>query len=95
MATQDQIPVLIKQYLEDGDQSGFGANDPWALLESSGGLEDLVDKMSQNVMGLKVLHTRAGCVREMLAHAPAPPRRPARHPGGAGGVGAGGAIIDR
>ena len=49
MATQDQIPALLKQYLEDGDQAGFGANNPWALLASSGGLEDLLDKLSKNV----------------------------------------------
>ena len=51
MVASDEITELVKNYMEGGDQDGFGANEPWALLVASGGgLEDLVDKISEHVM---------------------------------------------
>ena len=50
MVASDEITELVKNYMEGGDQDGFGANEPWALLVASGGgLEDLVDKISEHV----------------------------------------------
>ena len=50
MVVPDEITELVKNYLEGGDQSGFGANDPWALLTASGGgLEDLITKLTVDV----------------------------------------------
>ena len=32
MVASDEITGLVKDYMEGGDQDGFGQNDPWALL---------------------------------------------------------------
>ena len=37
MVASDEITGLVKDYMEGGDQDGFGQNDPWALLVASGG----------------------------------------------------------
>ena len=50
MVASDEFTGLVKDYMEGGDQDGFGQNDPWALLVASGGgLDDLVDKIAEHV----------------------------------------------
>jgi len=51
--TEAEILDSLREYLEGGDQSGFGAKEPWAGLSSDGGLEAMLEKIAVNVASIE------------------------------------------
>ena len=48
MATSE-ILAALGEYLQGGEQQGFGSKDPWAGISGEGGLEALLEKLAMNV----------------------------------------------
>ena len=51
--TEAEILDSLREYLEGGDQQGFGNKEPWAGLSSDGGLEAMLEKIAVNVASIE------------------------------------------